>query len=86
MATERSFKQGTRTRDEQSDNADDSVNVELLGQVDGCGPGTNVLMPDIYANEFSATVPDLKILGESSSKTDESEGFNPYDTAVFVKK
>jgi hypothetical protein len=43
-------------------------------------------MPDIYGDEFVATVQDLNVLDLSSSDADESTGFNPYDTAVLQKK
>ena len=43
-------------------------------------------MPDIYAIEHVDTVPDLKILGLSSSDIDESTGFDPYDTVVLHEK
>jgi len=44
-------------------------------------------MPDIYGDEFVATVQDIKIIDLSSPEdVDESTGFNPYDTAVLQKK
>ena len=44
-------------------------------------------MPDIYGDEFVATVQDIKIIDLSSPENaDESTGFNPYDTAVLQKK
>ncbi len=46
----------------------------------------SVLMPDIYADEHDAAVSDLKVLGPASPDTDNSIGFNPYDTAVLQKK
>jgi len=71
-------------------NNDDKVEVafdaEMHGRIDSQGPGKNILMPDIYGNEHVATVPNLKILDPSSPDTDESTGFNPYDTAVLRKK
>ena len=45
----------------------------------------DVEMPDIYS-EHDPTVPDLKIIDVSSPTIDESEGFNPYDTAVLRHK
>ena len=50
------------------------------------GSPTSVEMPDIYGDEYVATVPNLKILDESSPDTDNSTGFNPYDTATMHKK
>ncbi len=46
----------------------------------------DLVTPDIYADEHVATVPDLRTLVPSSPDIDKSEGFNPYDTAVFQKK
>jgi len=46
----------------------------------------DIAMPDIYAEKPLANVPELKTLVSSSSDTDETEGFNPYDTAVLQKK
>jgi len=60
-----------------------SYDSEMPGRIESQGPGKNVLMPDIYGNEHVATVPDLKVLDPSD--TDESTGFNPYDTAVLRK-
>jgi len=68
------------------DNVEMASDGEMHGRIDSQGPGKNILMPDIYGNEDVATVPDLKILGPSSPDTDESTGFNPYDTAVLRKK
>ncbi len=46
----------------------------------------DVLMPDIYGDEFVATVEDIEIIDLPSPDIDESNGFNPYDTAVLRKK
>jgi len=46
----------------------------------------DLAMPDIYADKPVAKVPKLNILVPSSPDTDETEGFNPYDTAVLKKK
>ena len=62
-----------------------SYDAEIPGRIESQGPGKNVLMPDIYGDEYVATVPDLKIIDLSSSGVDESTGFNPYDTAVLRK-
>ncbi len=67
------------------DNVEMAFDGETHGRIDSQGPGKNILMPDIYGNERIATVPDLKILDPSSPDTDESTGFNPYDTAVLQK-
>ncbi len=54
--------------------------------LDDAVPAEDVLMPDIYADEHSATVPDLKIFDSSSPEFEESAGFDPYDTCVLHKK
>ncbi len=46
----------------------------------------DIVMPDIYGDEYVATVQDLEVVDLSTSDTDESIGFNPYDTAVLRKK
>jgi len=50
------------------------------------GPGKTVLMPDIYATEFTVEEPSLEIADQLSPETDKADGFNPYDTAVLYKK
>ena len=47
--------------------------------------GPDVVMPDIYAEKHAETQPLLKILDPNAPVIDNSEGFNPYDTAVFLK-
>jgi len=42
-------------------------------------------MPDIYADEHTATAPNLKTAGPPPPDPIESSGFNPYDTAVLQK-
>jgi hypothetical protein len=44
------------------------------------------LMPDIYSEGNSDTVPILEILDMPSLEEKESPGFNPYDTAALQKK
>ncbi len=46
----------------------------------------DVLMPDIYADDHVATVPNLKIPDQPSLDVGESAGVNPYDTAKMRKK
>ena len=58
--------------------------AEVHGRIDSQGPGKNVLMPDIYADKSVATAPELEILAPPG--TDESIGFDPYDTAKMQKK
>ncbi len=61
-------------------------------RVESLGPGKNVLMPDIYAEEFGVKETPLEIVDESSPDIDESSGidksagFNPYDTGTLYKK
>lgn len=55
-------------------------------RVRSLGPGKTVLMPDLYAEEFSPRDEAFEIAEESPSINDESGGFNPYDTAVLHKK
>jgi len=45
----------------------------------------NLVMPDIYADEFTETVADLKVVDLSQALFDTSAGFNPYDTAALQK-
>jgi hypothetical protein len=63
-----------------------SFDPEVPGRIESQGEGKTVLMPDIYADPHSPTVPDLKILDQPSADVGESTGFNPYDTGVFQKK
>jgi hypothetical protein len=46
----------------------------------------NVVMPDIYADEPVRKKKDIEVVDESSQDTDESVGFNPYDTGTLRKK
>ena len=46
----------------------------------------DLVMPDIYAVKHVDTVPDHKVIDLSSPDIDESNGFNPYDTAILRKK
>jgi len=59
---------------------------ETSEAVESVESGPNVVMPDIYAEKHAATQPLLKILDPNSPDIDSSTGFNPYDTAVFLKK
>ena len=43
----------------------------------------NLVMPDIYADEYTETVPDLKPDDLSPALFDTTAGFNPYDTAAL---
>ena len=68
-----------------NDEVETSYDAEIPGRIESQGPGKNILMPDIYGDEYVATVPDLKIIDLSSSDIGESTGFDPYDTAVLRK-
>ena len=46
----------------------------------------DVVMPDIYAEEHVSKKIDIEVVVKPSSDTDESSGFNPYDTATLLKK
>ena len=50
------------------------------------GPGKTVLMPDIYAEEYSVEASDLEIVEPPTPDAGESVGFNPYDTGTLHKK
>ena len=65
---------------QSADSEADSVNLP-----DDSVVVQDVEMPDIYS-EHNTTVPDPKIIVVSSPTIDESEGFNPYDTAVLRNK
>jgi len=43
-------------------------------------------MIDIYGDRHEATKPHLKILDSTSPDTDESTGFDPYDTVVLHER
>jgi len=44
-----------------------------------------VVMPDIYGDNYDVTVPQLMIIAPTL-EDGESAGFNPYDTAKMEKK
>lgn len=46
----------------------------------------DVQIPDGYAEDYDDTVPNLAILDLSPPDTDESTGFNPYDTGTLQIK
>lgn len=51
------------------------------------GPGKNVLMPDIYAEEYAVDDSVLELVDKPAKQTDESSGFDPYDTAtLYIEK
>jgi hypothetical protein len=69
----------------------ESISSRPKAPVEADQPGSpvsveDIAMPDIYANEPVAKVPELKTLVSSSPDADETEAFNPYDTAVLQKK
>ena len=47
---------------------------------------TDARTPKMHTDEYVNTVPNLKILDESPPATDESTGFNPYDTGTLQIK
>ena len=48
--------------------------------------GDVVLMPDIYAEEVAVDEPTVEVVVLETPDEDNSEGFNPYDTARLYKK
>lgn len=63
-----------RSEHPSEDGSDDSV------------PPEDIPIPEIYGecDPEEPTIPDLRIIGGSSES--DSEGFDPYDTAVLEKK
>jgi hypothetical protein len=49
-------------------------------------PLQEVVMPDIYGEAHEDTQPLIKILDPTSPDTEESTGFDPYDTVVLHEK
>jgi hypothetical protein len=47
---------------------------------------SDAVMPDIYANRNDGTKLNLIMPNQPLTNFDESDGFNPYDTAVLHKK
>ncbi|MCH8101295.1 MAG: hypothetical protein IIB74_12785 [Proteobacteria bacterium] len=45
----------------------------------------NVEMPDIYS-DLKATSPHLKVIEAVAADSDDTRGFNPYDTGTLQKK
>ncbi|MCH7538747.1 MAG: hypothetical protein IID57_12925 [Proteobacteria bacterium] len=45
----------------------------------------NVEMPDIYS-DLKATSPHLKVTEAVAADSDDTRGFNPYDTGTLQKK
>ena len=68
------------------DKAEISFDPDLPGRIESQGEGKSILMPDVYDDPNTTTVPDLKILDHSLADIDEPAGFNPYDTATLQKK
>jgi hypothetical protein len=61
------------------------------GEKAGDGPdssnsGVNAVMPDIYATQSAPKAIDITVVSRSTTDTDESPGFDPYDTATLHKK
>ena len=57
--------------------------TRMSRRVECLGPGKNVLMPDIYADEYAVKETVLEIVDESSPDEDRSNGINPYKTVVL---
>ena len=60
--------------------------TESQDQPDDSAPVQDVVMPDIYADDCEPTMPKLKTIDLRASGGDESEGFDPYDTARLHTK
>ena len=56
---------------------------QLPGEIVDGGPGKNVLIRNRYVREDSGTHDTLKILDDSILETDETQGFDPYNTGRF---
>ncbi len=54
-------------------------------QLDSPDPGNGIVMPDIYADEPTVEVETLTLESEQVSISEESPGFNPYDTGILQK-
>ena len=65
---------------------DNESDGEVASSTRDQDPEKNAPMPDIYSDELSETVPDLRFLDQPSPGADESVGFDPYDTAKMQKK
>ena len=62
--------------------------VRTSRRVECLGPEQDVLMPDIYADEYAVeeTGPEAVPSNDDSPDINHSRGFNPYDTGVLYKK
>ena len=47
---------------------------------------TDTPMPAMHADEYVTTLPNLEIVDEAPPDTNESTGFNPYDTGTLQTK
>ena len=67
-----------------------STDAKKDSRTKGSGrPGSqvmDVLMPDIYADEPVSQKIDAEVVELPTPDTDESVGFNPYDTGTLHKK
>ena len=67
-----------------TDPTGDPENVETGDDNDHVS-AQSVVMPDIYA-DHKTTNPRLKVVDLSSPDSDETRGFNPYDTGGLKKR
>lgn len=88
---------GLKTTDDVAGVESDATNGRLavkktrshdlkLADGESLGHDDKFAMPDIYDNNYEATVPDLNIIDQAEHEIDNSSGFNPYDTAVLHQK
>jgi hypothetical protein len=50
---------------------------------DSSDAGEKAVMPDIYATQPALEAIDIKVVSRTTTDTDESPGFDPYDTATL---
>jgi hypothetical protein len=59
------------------------LDPRVAGQIQGNGPGKNVLIRNKYVREDTGTHDTLKIIDDSIIDTEEVEGIDPYNTGQF---
>ena len=60
--------------------------VTVRRRVDSVGPGKNVLLSDLDADETATDETGLEVELNEPPAIDLSRGFDPYDTGSFYKK
>ena len=59
------------------------LRAEVGGRIESAGPGKNVLIQNKYAQEDTGTDDALKIIDDALIDSDDSGGFDPYNTGKF---